>query len=95
VAFVLSLGSRKLFLYQFSQFGYCHMALLLVVGQSTLLAANVMNGFMWYVSLCVERSLSLASPLVVSSQVRRPMWACGHQRLLRVRVWVLFRQDGA
>lgn len=52
VAFVLSLGSRKLYLYQFSQFGYCHMALLVVVGQSTLLAANVFSGFMWFVIPC-------------------------------------------
>jgi hypothetical protein len=48
VAFVLSLGSRSLYMYQFSQFGYCHMALLVVVGQSTFLAANVFAGFIWY-----------------------------------------------
>ncbi len=54
MAFVLSLGSRKLYGYQFSQFGYCHMALLVVVGQSTLLAANVFSGFIWCVLLvCV------------------------------------------
>lgn len=48
VAFVISLKKRKLYRYQFSQFAYCHMALLVVVGQSTLLAAIMFEGMLWF-----------------------------------------------
>lgn len=48
MAFVGSLKKRKLYRYQFKQFAYCHMALLVVVVQSTYLAANVFNGLIWY-----------------------------------------------
>jgi CDP-diglyceride synthetase len=48
VAFVISLRQRRNFKYQFSQFAYCHMALLLVVVQSTYLAANIFNGLLWF-----------------------------------------------
>ncbi|KAA0155455.1 hypothetical protein FNF29_01829 [Cafeteria roenbergensis] len=52
VAFVLSLVRRKYYAYQFSQFAYCHMALLVVVVQSTLLASNVYHGLIWFVMPC-------------------------------------------
>jgi len=44
VLFVASLQRRRQFVYQFTQFSFCHMALLAVVLQSTYLAANVFNG---------------------------------------------------
>ena len=52
IAFVISLRQRRNFRYQFSQFAYCHMALLLVVVQSTYLAANVYNGIIWFFVPC-------------------------------------------
>lgn len=52
VAFVISLKKRKLYRYQFSQLAYCHMAVLVVVGQSTLLAANVFEGLIWFFLPC-------------------------------------------
>lgn len=45
----MSLKKRKLYRYQFKQFAFCHMALLVVVFQSTFLAENVFNGLLWYV----------------------------------------------
>jgi phosphatidate cytidylyltransferase len=47
VLFVISLRLRRNFRYQFAQLAYCHMALLAVVGQSTLLAANAFAGLIW------------------------------------------------
>lgn len=51
VAFVMSLQMKHL-KYQFSQFAYCHMALLVVVAQSTSLAANLFSGLLWFVLPC-------------------------------------------
>ena len=72
MAFVLSLGSRKLYLYQFSQFGFCHMALLVIVGQSTLLAANVFSGFMWYAAGVVG-----IGHTSTREHMNTRSWACG------------------
>jgi hypothetical protein len=52
MAFVIALKRRRNFRYQFSQFAYCHMALLFVVVQSTYLAANVFNGLIWFFVPC-------------------------------------------
>jgi phosphatidate cytidylyltransferase len=52
VAFVLSLNRQKYMPYQFSQFAYCHVALVVVVVQSTLLAANLFDGLIWFVMPC-------------------------------------------
>eukprot|EP01138_Halocafeteria_seosinensis_P006943 gb/GECG01007101.1/.p1 GENE.gb/GECG01007101.1/~~gb/GECG01007101.1/.p1 ORF type:complete len:363 (+),score=30.17 gb/GECG01007101.1/:1-1089(+) len=49
VGFVVSLRKKKLYRYQFSQFAYCHMALFMVVWQSTFLAVNVFQGMIWMV----------------------------------------------
>lgn len=48
VGFVISLKKRKLYRYQFQQYAYCHMAALVVVGQSTFMAANVFEGLIWF-----------------------------------------------
>ena len=47
VLFVVSLQRRRAFRIQFAQLAYCHVALLAVVGQSTLLAANAYAGLYW------------------------------------------------
>lgn len=47
VAFVVSLRQLKNFKYQFQQFGFCHLALILVVGQSTYFVSNVFQGLFW------------------------------------------------
>lgn len=53
VAFVLSLRKHRQFRYQFAQFAYCHMALIVVVGQSTLIIANVYaGGLIWFFLPC-------------------------------------------
>lgn len=52
MGFVISLRRRKNFRYQFSQFAYCHVALLVIVAQSTFLAANVFRGLIWFVLPC-------------------------------------------
>jgi phosphatidate cytidylyltransferase len=52
IAFVVSLRQRRNFRYQFGQFAYCHVALLLVVFQSTYLAANVYNGVIFFFVPC-------------------------------------------
>lgn len=49
VAFVISLQKQRLYRYQFAQFAYCHMALLVVVVQSTYLALNIFSGLIWFV----------------------------------------------
>ena len=48
MAFVFSLRRQRHFMYQFSQFAYCHMALLAVVVQSTFLIANAFQGLIWF-----------------------------------------------
>lgn len=76
-AFVLSLRNKKFFRYQFSQFAYCHMALFMVVWQSTFVAANAFKGLLWMV---------LPATLVVCNDV----WAYvfgfffGRTRLIRL-----------
>lgn len=52
VGFVMSLKKRKLYRYQFKQFAFCHMALIVVVFQSTFLAENVFNGLLWFTLPC-------------------------------------------
>jgi phosphatidate cytidylyltransferase len=52
IAFVFSLRRRKNFKYQFSQFAYCHIALLAVVFQSTFLCSLVFNGLIWFFLPC-------------------------------------------
>lgn len=52
VAFVISLQRRRNFRYQFSQLAYCHMALLVVVFQSTLLVSNAFQGILWFFLPC-------------------------------------------
>jgi phosphatidate cytidylyltransferase len=52
IAFVLSLTRRRYFQYQFAQFAYCHVALAVVVMQSTFLAANLFEGLVWFVMPC-------------------------------------------
>lgn len=49
IGFVVSLRKKKLYRYQFSQFAYCHVALFMVVWQSTFLVANVFQGLIWMV----------------------------------------------
>lgn len=51
VWFVASLRKKNM-RYQFSQFAYCHIALIVVVVQSTFLAANVFNGLLWFALPC-------------------------------------------
>lgn len=52
VAFVLSLRRRRYYQYQFAQFAYCHVALLVVVVQAGLLASNLFHGLVWFVMPC-------------------------------------------
>jgi len=47
VAFVISLRKEKMFRYQFSQFAYCHMALFMVVWNSTFIVGNLYHGLIW------------------------------------------------
>lgn len=47
IIFVISLRRRRNFRAQFAQLAYCHVALLTVVGQSTLFAANAFSGLFW------------------------------------------------
>ena len=47
IFFVVSLRRRRNFRAQFAQLAYCHVALLTVVGQSTLFAANAFSGLFW------------------------------------------------
>lgn len=49
VAFVVSLRRRRHFKYQFQQFGFCHLALILVVVPSTFFVSNVFQGLFWFV----------------------------------------------
>jgi phosphatidate cytidylyltransferase len=52
-AFVISLRQRKHLRYQFAQFAYCHMALIVVVVQSTFLVANIYaGGLIWFFVPC-------------------------------------------
>lgn len=49
VAFVFSLRQRHHFRYQFGQLGFCHMALVMVVFQSTFLVSNTFQGgLLWF-----------------------------------------------
>lgn len=52
VAFVISLRQRRNFRYQFSQFAYCHIALAVVVVQSTCLISNAYRGLLWFLLPC-------------------------------------------
>jgi phosphatidate cytidylyltransferase len=52
IAFVLSLRAQKHFRYQFSQFAYAHVAIMLIVGQSTFLVASAFEGLIWFVLPC-------------------------------------------
>ena len=44
----MSLKIRKLYKYQFRQFAYCHVALLVVVLQSTAMARLPFEGMLWF-----------------------------------------------
>lgn len=48
MAFVLSLRRQRHFKYQFKQFAYCHVALLVAVVQSTFLVSNTFQGLIWF-----------------------------------------------
>ncbi len=48
VLFVISLRKRW-YLYQFSQFAWTHMILLVILMQSSFFAANIMEGLIWFV----------------------------------------------
>lgn len=94
VAFVLSLGSRSLYGYQFSQFGYCHMALLVVVGQSTMLAANVFSGFIWCAFYIAWVLLFRDRCVHCVAQVRHSLRNGRVQRHLCLFRRILLRKDG-
>ena len=49
VAFVLSLHRRRNFRYQFQQFGFCHLALIVVMGQSSYLVSSAFQGLFWFI----------------------------------------------
>eukprot|EP01029_Cantina_marsupialis_P018066 TRINITY_DN410_c0_g1_i1.p1 TRINITY_DN410_c0_g1~~TRINITY_DN410_c0_g1_i1.p1 ORF type:complete len:449 (+),score=103.16 TRINITY_DN410_c0_g1_i1:156-1349(+) len=48
VGFVLSLTKNKEYMYQFKQFAFCHVALLVVVGQSSFFARLIFKGLLWF-----------------------------------------------
>ncbi|CAK4074605.1 unnamed protein product [Aphanomyces euteiches] len=52
VSFVFSLRKRKHYKYQFSQFAYCHIALLIIVVQSTFMISNMFAGLFWFLLPC-------------------------------------------
>lgn len=52
VLFVFSLKNKRAFKYQFSQMAFCHIAILAVVWQSTLLTANAYTGLFWFAMPC-------------------------------------------
>jgi len=51
VLFVWSLR-KKYYRYQFKQFAYCHVTLLVVVVQSSFLVTNMFNGLVWFLLPC-------------------------------------------
>ncbi|GBG25894.1 Phosphatidate cytidylyltransferase [Hondaea fermentalgiana] len=51
ILFVWSL-KKKHYKYQFKQFAYCHVTLLLVVVQSSALVANMFHGLIWFLLPC-------------------------------------------
>ncbi|KDO19720.1 hypothetical protein SPRG_14247 [Saprolegnia parasitica CBS 223.65] len=52
VSFVFSLRKRKHYKYQFSQFAFCHVALLMIVAQSTFMISNMFEGLIWFLLPC-------------------------------------------
>jgi len=48
VGFVVSLEKRQ-YTYQFGQFAWTHMILLIILLQSSFFAANIMRGLIWFV----------------------------------------------
>ncbi|RHY13478.1 hypothetical protein DYB30_001915 [Aphanomyces astaci] len=52
VSFVFSLRKRKHYKYQFSQYAYCHVALLIIVAQSTFMISNMFAGLFWFLLPC-------------------------------------------
>ena len=51
VVFVLSL-TKKHYKYQFKQFALCHVVLILVVVQSSVLVSNMFRGLIWFLLPC-------------------------------------------
>mmetsp|Transcript_4498 Transcript_4498/g.7921 ORF Transcript_4498/g.7921 Transcript_4498/m.7921 type:complete len:430 (-) Transcript_4498:244-1533(-) len=51
VLFVWSL-KKDYYKYQFKQFAYCHVTLLVIVVQSSFLVANMFNGLIWFLLPC-------------------------------------------
>lgn len=94
VAFVMSLRKRKLYKYQFKQFAFCHMALLVVVFQSTFLAHNVFNGLLWYVASRAGAPFVSLNNTWLNCQVHVAEWNGGLQRLLCVHFWLFLGQNG-
>ena len=77
VAFVFSLRRRRNLRYQFAQFAYCHIALAVVVGQSTFLVANAYQGLLWFV-------LPTALVIVNDSAAYATGFFCGRTPLIRI-----------
>lgn len=48
VSFICSLRVKKLYRYQLGQFAYCHIALALILWQSTFLVQNLFHGIAWW-----------------------------------------------
>lgn len=48
IAFVLNLRKKKHYRYQFAQFAFCHVTLLLIVAQSSALVSNIFRGLIWF-----------------------------------------------
>eukprot|EP00047_Mylnosiga_fluctuans_P011134 m.19748 g.19748 ORF g.19748 m.19748 type:complete len:440 (-) comp3468_c0_seq1:48-1367(-) len=63
-AFVLSL-KKGYYKFQFIQFGWCHLALLLIVSQSHLIIQNMFNGLVW---------LLMPSSLVICNDIMAYMF---------------------
>ena len=48
VAFVLSLRKKHLYRYQFERFAYCHIILLGIVAQSSVMLYMIFEGIIWW-----------------------------------------------
>ena len=48
IAFIIGLKKKKHYRYQFAQFGFCHVTLMLIVAQSSSLVSNIFKGLIWF-----------------------------------------------
>jgi phosphatidate cytidylyltransferase len=80
--FVLTLR-KEVYRYQFSQFGWTHIGILLVVAQSSAISLNIYEGIVWFLFPALLVIVADTSACLIGSLVgKRPLFRFGNKKTL-------------